>query len=481
MNNQHRTPLFTALKSYHAKQVIPFDVPGHKRGLGAPELKDFLGAIPLELDVNSMKPLDNIANPMGVIREAELLMAEAFGADYAFFLVNGTTQGVQAMIMSFCGPEDKIIMPRNVHKSAMKALILCGAVPVYVQPEVDVGLGIANGVTFETFKETVEANRDAKAVFLINPTYYGTTSDLKKMIDLAHANQMVVIVDEAHGAHFAFHDELPQSSMSLGSDMACVSLHKTGGSLTQSSALLVNETLIHREKVKTILNLTQTTSASYLLMSSLDIARKRLATEGTPLLTKVLELARYARTEINQIGGYYAFGKEKINGAGVYDYDETKLGIKVSDLGLSGLHVYDILRDHYNIQVEFGDTHNLLAIISLGDTIQHIEQLINALRDIKQKYQTNKKIQSRLDLTNPEVILSPREAFYSKKIILPLKDSIDKISGEHIMSYPPGIPVVSPGERIDKHMIDYITFLKKEKSMLTGTQDPEINSILVLE
>lgn len=481
MSNQFKTPLFSALKDYRDKKVTPFDVPGHKRGVGSRELKEFFGPITLETDVNSMKPLDNASNPIGVIKEAETLMAEAFGADYAFFLVNGTTHGVQAMIMSVCKPGEKIIMPRNVHKSAIKALILSGAIPVYIQPEIDPELGIANGITVENVKKAIEEHSDAKAVFIINPTYYGVVSDLEKIIELAHSNNMMAIVDEAHGAHFKFNSELPKSAMLLGADMSSASLHKTGGSLTQSSVLLINERSLTRDKVKTILNLTQTTSASYILMSSLDVARKQLATEGKEILQKVLELTRYAREEINRIDGLYAFGKELIDNKGVYDFDETKLGVKVSDLGLTGFQVYDLLRDKYNIQVEFGDNHNILAIVSLGDTKESLNTLINALKDISINYKTDEKIVTKLNLSNPAILLSPRDAFYSERETVALEDAAGRICGEHIMAYPPGIPVVSPGEVINLQMVEHIKFLKSEHSMLTGTEDPDINYIKVIK
>lgn len=479
MKNQNNTPLWDALNEYVNNEIVSFDVPGHKKKKYTANGEAF-GERLVKLDANSMKPLDNIANPIGVIKEAELLMAEAFKADYAFFLVNGTTHGVQSMIMSACAPGDKIIMPRNVHKSAIKALILSGAVPVYVQPEINDDLGIANGITVEAVKEAIKENNDAKAIFIINPTYYGMTSNLKEIVRVAHENNMVVLVDEAHGAHFSFSEKLPLSAMEVGADIAAVSLHKTCGSLTQSSALLINERTIKKEKVKTILNLTQTTSASYLLMCSLDIARRDLALNGKEIFENIIRLADYAREEINKIDGLSTFGQSLINNRGVYNIDKTKLAVNVSDLGLSGLHVYDILRDEYKIQVEFGDTKNILAILGNGDNEQTVNTLINALKDISVKHRTNETITSILDLHNPEVVISPREAFYLDKKSISIKNALGEICGEHIMSYPPGIPIISPGERFTKEMIDYILFLKKEGSMLTGTEDPNIDFIKII-
>lgn len=481
MLDQNRAPLFEAMKDYHGRNVVPFDVPGHKHGVGIPEMVDYFGKTMLELDVNAMKCLDNICNPIGVIKEAEELAAKAYGADHAFFLVNGTTSGVQAMIMSVCNPGDKIILPRNAHKSAITALILSGAVPVYIQPEINEELGIAMGVTVEAIKKAIEKHHDAKAIFLINPTYYGATSDLKAIVEIAHEYEMAVLVDEAHGAHMKFHDECPMEAMDAGADMCAVSTHKTGGSLTQSSLLLLKEGMIDAKRVKTTLNLTQTTSASYLLMTSLDIARKQLATKGSEMLDDVLRLVRWAREEINKIDGLYAFGKELVGTAGVFDFDETKLGVNVRNIGLTGFEAYNILRDEYNIQVELGDMYNILAIVSLGDTKESLGALVDALKDMAVKHRKDKEVKLRKGvLQNPEVIVSPRDAYYSRKKIVKFEDAVGEVSGESIMAYPPGIPVVTPGERISKEMIEYVKQLKEKESLLQGTEDPYVNYIKVL-
>lgn len=478
--NHERMPLLEALKEYRQKNVIPFDVPGHKHGVGTIELQDFFGKELMEIDVNSMKCLDNLGNPIGVIKEAQELMADAFKADEAFFLVNGTSSGVQAMIMSACGCNDKIIIPRNAHKSAINGLIMAGAKPVYVQPETNEELGIAMGISVEKVKRAIEENPDAKAVFVINPTYYGAVSDLKSIIEIAHQNNMAVLVDEAHGAHFNFNDKLPKSAMSLGADMSAVSLHKTGGSLTQSSALLLKGNKIKKNRVKSVLNMMQTTSASYLLMASLDGARKILATRGEAILDNVLENVAWARDEINKIPGLYSFSKDLIDNIGVIDFDESKLGINVCGIGMTGFQVYDILRDEYNIQMELGDIHNVLGIVSLGDDKHSLASLVDALKDIEKKYRTNKFYCKGVVLENPEVILSPREAFYSEKEVVKLKDSIGRISGEYIMAYPPGIPILSPGEKITREIIAYIEILKEQHSVLTDTEDPYVNEIKVI-
>ncbi|MBS4538676.1 aminotransferase class I/II-fold pyridoxal phosphate-dependent enzyme [Clostridium sp. D2Q-11] len=480
MKEQFKTPLLDALKAYHKREVIPFDVPGHKHGKGIKELTEFFGEKIMQVDVNSMKPLDNISNPIGVIKEAEDLMAKAYGTDHAYFLVNGTTSAVQAMIMSVLNPNEKILMPRNAHKSAINALILSGAIPVYLQPEIDDNLGFAVSVSVEGIKEALDQNEDIKAVFLMNPTYYGTVSDLKEIVKICHDRDIPLLIDEAHGAHFKFHEDLPLSGAEIGADMVAVSLHKTGGALTQSSALLVNDGYLDKNRIRHIINLTQTTSASYLLMTSLDVCRKNLMVNGQEILTEVIELVEDARIRINKIDGLYAFGKEVIGKNSVIDFDVTKLGVNVTGIGLTGLKAYDILRDEYNIQVELGDMYNILAIVSLGDSKESLNALVEALEDMADKYRDRSKKVLKVSLKNPEVVVSPREAFYSKTVSLPIKDAIGKISGEAVMAYPPGIPIISQGERITQDTIQYIELLKSQESMLTGTKDPYVNNIEVL-
>ncbi|MFT4146348.1 MAG: aminotransferase class I/II-fold pyridoxal phosphate-dependent enzyme, partial [Mobilitalea sp.] len=357
---QHNAPIHEALLQHKKNRVVPFDVPGHKGGRGIPELTEFLGIDCLKVDVNSMKPLDNLIHPVSVIKAAEELAAEAFGADAAFFMVNGTTAAVQAMIMSTCKSGDKIIMPRNVHRSSINALVVCGAIPVYVNPGVNHEIGIPLGTSVEVLKTAIKENPDAKAILVNNPTYYGICSNLKEIVEVAHANGIKVLVDEAHGAHFYFGENLPISAMAAGADMSAVSMHKTGGSLTQSSFLLCQNS-VDPGYVRQIINLTQTTSASYLLLSSLDLARKNMYLNGKEMVQKTISLAEYARQEINQIGGYYAFSSEIIDGDTVFDFDRTKLSVHTTEIGLAGVEVYDLLRDEYGIQVEFGDIGNLLA------------------------------------------------------------------------------------------------------------------------
>ncbi|NLM09828.1 MAG: aminotransferase class I/II-fold pyridoxal phosphate-dependent enzyme [Clostridiaceae bacterium] len=478
--DQRNAPIYEALEKLGLERIVHFDVPGHKGGRGNKELTDFLGEKCLKADVNSMKPLDNLNHPVSVIKNAQQLAAEAFGANSCFFIVNGTTAAVQAMVMSACKAGEKILMPRNVHISAINALILSGAVPVYIDPGINNRLGIALGMSITAIKEEIEEHPDAKAILVNNPTYYGICSNLKEIVELAHSYNMLVLVDEAHGTHFYFGDNMPVSAMKAGADMASVSMHKTGGSLTQSSLLLCSEN-VNSDYVRQIIGLTQTTSASYLLLTSLDLARKNLSLNGKAIFNKSAEFAEYARREINSLGGYYAFSKELIDYDSVYDFDITKLSINTREIGLAGVEVYDILRDDYGIQVEFGDLGNILAIVSAGDRAMEIERLISALYEIKRLYAKEPAGMYDHNYINPDLIYTPQKAFYSNKKTMPLKNSKGKISGEFVMAYPPGIPVLAPGERITEEIIDYIAYAKDKGSLLMGTQDMKLENILVVE
>ena len=480
MSRQDRTPIYDALQEYIDNRIVSFDVPGHKQGKGHKALVDAFGQKCISMDLNSSKPLDNLTHPTGVIREAEILAAEAFRASQAFLITNGTTAAVQNMIFSCCRQNDKIIMPRNVHKSVINAMVICGAAPVYVNPGIEPELGISLGMSVRDVKKAVSENPEAKAVFVNNPTYYGVCSDLKEIVKIAHDAGMLALIDEAHGTHLYFGEGLPLSAMDAGADMSAVSIHKTGGSLTQSSMLLLGPA-VDAEAVRQIINLTQTTSGSYLLMASLDIARKNLFLHGKEIFERVCSLSEYARKEVNRIPGFRAFGKEIINGDTVFDFDRTKLSIHTRAMGLAGIEVYDILRDEFGIQIEFGDIGNVLAIISVGDRELEIERLLGALSEIQRRFSRDPMNMLDHEYIDPQVAMTPQQAFHAKKRSVPIRESLGMISAELVMAYPPGIPILAPGERLTAEIIDYIRYAKEKGCVMTGTKDMEMNNIETVE
>ena len=482
--NQNETPLFDVLMEYVDNDTIPFHVPGHKKGVGVdPEFKKFMGENPFKIDVTVFKLVDSLHHPTGAIKKAQELAADAYGSDAAFFSIHGTTGAIEAMIMSVVSDGDKIIIPRNVHKSVTGGVILSGAIPVYMQPELDKNVGIAHGVTPETVERTLKENPDAKAVLIINPTYYGVATDIVKISEIVHSYNIPLIVDEAHGPHLGFNDRLPVSGIAAGADICAQSTHKIIGALTQCSLLHVKAGRVDVHRVHQMLSMLQTTSPSYILMASLDCARRQIALHGKELLDYAIDLTNYARAEINKIPGYYCFGDDILGDPGVFAIDPTKLTITCRDLGITGYDLDMILASKYHIQVELSDLYNVLAVGSFGDTQESIDKLIAALKEISLEY--HNKGAAKADFIDipeiPEQILIPREAFNSVATSYLLDDSIGMISGEFLLAYPPGIPVLCPGERITKEIVDYVHHLKAVGLYVQGTEDPKVEYIKVVK
>lgn len=482
---QTDTPLFTGLIKHAKKNPIQFHIPGHKKGAGIdPEFRKFIGDNALSIDLINIGPLDDLHHPHGMIRDAQTLAAEAFGADHTFFSVQGTSGAIMTMVMSVCSPGEKIIVPRNVHKSVMSAIIFSGATPIFIHPALDERLGISHGITIESVERALEQHPDAKGLLVINPTYFGISANLNEIVHIAHSYRVPVLVDEAHGVHIHFHHELPLSAMQAGADMAATSVHKLGGSMTQSSVLNVRDGLVSPKRVQAIISMLTTTSTSYLLLASLDVARKRLVTEGKELIEQTLKLADKARKEINNIPFLYCVGKEILGTKSTYDYDPTKLIISVKDLGVTGYDVEVWLRENYQIEVELSDLHNILCIITPGDTKKEIEILVNALQKLAtQHHQFAKKIDPpAVQVPNiPLLALSPRDAFYAETEVVSFEQSQGRIIAEFIMVYPPGIPILIPGEIITKDNLDYIKQNLEGGLPVQGPEDSSLKTLHVIK
>lgn len=478
--DQKKTPFFTALKSYGERHVAPFDVPGHKLGHIDNDLIRYTGSKVYRLDANSPIGLDHLNRPTGVILESEQLLADACGADKAYFITNGTTIGILAMIMTACKANDKIILPRNVHKSVINGLILSGAMPIFVKPNIDKDLGIANDMPYDQFEKTLQEHPDAKAVLVINPTYFGVVSDLNRISDLAHQNDMVVIADEAHGAQYYFSDKLPLSAMEGGADMSAMSMHKTAGSFTQSSAILCQGPRVDHARLRASLNMLQSTSPSSLLMASVDVARKTMVFEGAKRIDKLLDMAQETRRKLNQIPGIQCIDKAYILNKGSFDYDETKLIIKVSDLGLSGFEVFQELMRIGQIQMELAESHMVLAVLTIGTKKTHLERLINTFKKLSEQYYKNKDKLPKIDFTYqfPETYTRPRDAYHAPKKIVTLDDAVNEIAAEQVMIYPPGIPILIPGEVITAEVVEDIKFYLKKGSALQSDLDSHLIRIV---
>ncbi|WP_368859048.1 aminotransferase class I/II-fold pyridoxal phosphate-dependent enzyme [Cohnella sp. GbtcB17] len=478
-----RTPLFDALLRHKERNPVQFHIPGHKKGAGMdPEFRSFVGQNVLDIDLINIAPLDDLHQPVSVILEAQRLAADAFGADATFFSVQGTSTAIMAMILSVCGHGDKIIVPRNVHKSILSAIIFAGARPVFLSPARDRNLGIDHGVTTQSVRRALERHPDAAAVLVINPTYYGVCANLKEIVDLVHEYDIPVLVDEAHGALIHFSDELPLSAMAAGADMAATSVHKLGGSMTQSSVLNVKGALVNIQRVQTILSLLTTTSTSYPLLASLDAARRHLATNGRELAAGAVARASQARAEINAIAGLYCFGEDILGEEATFDYDPTKLTIHVRHLGITGYDAENWLRDRYRIEVELSDMYNILCLVTPGDDDESMGILLAALRELSNTYMGKGEIKELVvEIPQiPHLSLTPRDAFYGETEIVPFRASAGRIIAEFIYVYPPGIPILLPGEVISQDNIDYIVDHLEVGLPVKGPEDRNVEFVKVI-
>lgn len=482
--SQFDTPLFDGVVKHAQKNPVQFHIPGHKKGAGIdPAFRSFIGDNALSIDLINIGPLDDLHSPKGIIKEAQDLAAEAFGADYTFFSVQGTSGAIMTMIMAVSGPGEKIIVPRNVHKSVMSAIVLSGAIPIFIHPEIDEDLGISHGITTESVEHALEQHPDAKGLLVINPTYFGVAADLKKIVEIAHSYNVPVLVDEAHGVHIHFHDGLPLSAMQAGADVAATSVHKLGGSMTQSSILNMKDGLVSAKRVQSILSMLTTTSTSYLLLASLDAARRRLVTEGKELIDKTISLAQSIRSRVNEIEHLYCVGEEILQTKAAYDYDPTKLIISVKDLGLTGYDVEKWLRENFNIEVEMSDLYNILCLVTPGDTETEADILVKALKKLSADFNHQAvKVHTKVMLPDiPVLSLTPRDAFYADTESVPAEESVGRIIAEFVMVYPPGIPIFIPGEIITEDNLIYIRKNVEAGLPVQGAEDTELRYLRVIK
>ena len=463
---QKKTPYLKAYEKYLKEHTSVFDVPGHHQGNIRTDFDKIFTHIVYKNDVNCPRGMDNLLHPTGAIKEAQDLFAKACGADYCKFLVNGSTSGNLIMFLSALQANDKVILPRNVHKSVINGLILSGAVPVFIMPELDKKTEIVNQVSFKQWKKAIDENPDAKAIFIINPTYFGATCDLKKIVNYAHLKNIIVLVDEAHGSHFYFSNKLPITAMQAGADMSTLSIHKTGGSLTQSSILLVKGNRVKKYDVIKSFNMITTTSPSSILLASLDAARKYLVFKGSLKIYNAIKLAREAKEKIDQIPGFIAHSKDYfVKECGAFSYDETKLCVEIDKLTISGFELYKLLKDKYHIQIELAETYVFLLLFTIGSKQADVDHLVAALKDISLKYYEPNMVYEDDHFTNgfPKMEVRPRVAYHAPLKVCKLKNALGKISKEMIMIYPPGIPIIIPGEVFTQEVINEINYYQRKK------------------
>lgn len=480
---QRHAPIAEAMKAYAADGALAFHTPGHKQGLGAhPLLRELITAQGLREEVSLMEELDDFHEPQTCIREAQELAAELYGADRAFFCINGTTGAIHAMLLGTLHPGDTVLVPRNAHRSVIGGLILAGAIPVYIQPEVDQRLGIPMGLRLSDIRRAAEAHPEARALLVVYPTYYGVTVDLRAIADFVHARGMLLLVDEAHGPHLKFSEALPPQALDCGADVVAESTHKIVGSMTQTSMLFTKGSRVDAERVRQAASLVQSTSPNQLLLASLDIARLQLAEDGERLVGRAVQLAEKLRAAIHAIDGLSCFGSEDMRTEGASGLDATKLTVTVTGLGLTGTEAEHILRWDEKIQCELSDPRNVLFILSYADTEETSARLLEALRHLAAEHRRPARNLPELseELPLPERVMTPREAFFAEAEAVPFAEAEGRAAAEQVMFYPPGIPLLAPGERITRRVMDYIRQRQAIGLKISGPEDVNLKKIKVI-
>lgn len=487
-------PLVSALKASAEQNAARFHFPGHNRGQAAPlSLVELIGFRPFHHDLPELPELDNLFSPEGPILEAQREASKLFGALETWFLVGGSTCGVQAAILATCSAGDTLILPRNSHASAISGMVLSGAVPKYIIPQYDFSWDIAGGTSVaqvdKAMKELEAEGRKAAAVFVTSPTYHGICSSLNKISMLCHSRNIPLIVDEAHGAHLGFHPELPASSLCQGADLVVQSTHKVLCSLTQSSMLHMSGNIVDREKICRCLQTLQSSSPSYLLLSSLDAARAQISDNQHTIFNNAVNLAFEAKTLIQKIPGISILDYQVFSSFSAID--PLRITVGVWELGVSGFEADDMLYKEYGVVSELVGMRSITFVITLGTCREHIQRLVLGLKQLSEIFYPTQgsREEERLDgiqqltcsFEDIRIRLSPREAFFAKKRKVSFTKSIGEICGELICPYPPGIPVMIPGEIITESALDYLLQVKSKGGVISGAADPLLASIVVCD
>ncbi len=482
--DQSRAPFLEGLVRYSSEDVIPFHTPGHKQGRTLdPELQQALGNEPFLMDVS-----DEISDPgsgndsAAVLLEAEALAADAFGAGRTFFLHNGTTAGIQAMLLAASWefeqtrgsdwPKDKpgeVVLPRSVHRSVFGGLVLAGLTPRFVEETWDKEWSIPLPPSPSAWQKAVGETDGLAAVFDTYPSYYGIGGKINETFYLADALDKLLLVDEAHGAHFRFHPEFPPTALSMGASAVAQSAHKTLGVLTQASLLHTGKPEL-AELMPTILALLQSTSPSFLLYASLDAGRRQMALEGRRLWQRALELSQETRASINQVPGLRCLDEEVLEKPGVGFWDPTKLLIRVDGLGLSGPEAEVRLRQ-CGIQVELAGLNHILVLITIGDGPREVRRLVEALRELARSKGSGVQKQQEAPIESPalgRMLLSPRRAVLSARREVDLREAKGGISSGTVTPYPPGIPILVPGEEITAESLECLDGYRRQGIEIRG-------------
>jgi arginine decarboxylase len=484
--DQSKAPIVEAILQYHQSGIIPFTTPGHKMGAGILEAdKAAIGADTFYNDIPMQNGADDRRESKGIQEEAEELAAKAVGADQSYFSINGSSLSAHVAMLAVADAGDKVLVARNAHKSMIAAIILADVNAVFIEPTIDDELDVMHGVTPDHLEEMLTAHPDTKGVFIVSPTYYGVVSDVKALAEVCHKRDVPLIVDEAWGPHFPFHSELPKSALSCGADMSFGSIHKTMNGLGQASIINLQGKRIDQDRFTLCFDMYESTSPSSLILASCDAARRQMALHGEELWGKALELSRRARQELANLPGLYVVGREIVGKPGAFDIDETKLVIDVSGLGISGYKAADWILETYKITVELITHRHLMVLISLADTDETVNALINAIKGL---YEWAKATQPNDYVPLPHVrelgtnqVMSPKKAMFSETIKIPIDKAAGKVIAEMVSPYPPGIPRLLPGELITPAHIDYLKKGRDAGMLAIDPSDQKLKTLRVVK
>lgn len=476
MDPQSAAPYFDSLVGYVEAGVLSFHMPGHQQGAGAPEeFVKLVGRGALQADITQVQGMDDIHRPFDGCLRAQRLAAQAYGSERCYFLVNGSTCGNQAMLMASLDPGETVLVPRNAHSSTIGGLLLSEARPVYYQPPFDAEMGVFHVATPDSLLPVLHKNPQARALFLTSPTYYGAAADVEALVGLARQRDMLLLVDEAWGAHLPFHPRLPRSAVWAGADLVVQSSHKLVCGMSQSAMLHANGERVEKARLESVLRLLQTTSPSCLLVASLDTARRQLMHEGRQMLELVLHLADQARAGLRAAGASIWERRP-----GVHDWDDSRLVFQLP--GFSGYEVERRLRHEHNIQLEMSDSQNLVALITPGHTRESVDRLVAAVSQLAGQKPEKVHNRRRLHLPAlPESRLSLKQAFLARWESVPLSKAAGRICVDTVCPYPPGIPWLLPGEVPSPALIEELEAELAAGVTVQGAYDPQLETVRVVK
>lgn len=483
---QNKAPILEALVKYHQSGITPFTTPGHKWGAGiSAEDKAIIGEETFYNDVPMQNGIDDRRETKGIQEEAEKLAADAIGADQTYFSTNGSSLSAHVAIISVASPGDKILVTRNTHKSLIAAIIMADVFPVFLEPEIDREIDFQHGVTPKHLEEMLNRHPDARGVYVVSPTYFGVTSDIKALSEICHKHDVPLIVDEAWGPHLPFHSELPEHALACGADMSFGSIHKTMNGLGQGSIVNLKGNRIDQDRFTLSFDMFESTSASSLILASIDAARRQMALHGEELWGNALRLARKARRALKKIPGLRVVGREVLKKPGTFDLDETKLVLDLKDLGLSGYLASDWLVKNYRITVELMTHRHLMALITVADTDESVGYLIEGIAALcawakETRPDAFVPMPPHTELGTTQV-MSPAKAFFSKTKKVPLAKAAGEVIAEMVSPYPPGIPRLIPGELITPAIVDYLQKGREAGMLAIDPSDESLKTLRVVD